>query len=371
MYYTSVRQSSRQIHYRMIETEKIVIGLTSFLITLTFFISTFGNGAILFVFAKDKKLRNSSTIFITNLAAVGVLQGAVLFPLLQIEMIVGKQIIGSSRIACLAREFLNEFITCANFYSLFLVALNRYCVVLLKHRYKRYFSPKKSAILIVVAWFISASYAAATSYIQVTSLKLQDFKCHSSLWYPRSMASLQFATYGVPFTLILSINVLLLIYFIQDKNGLPLPATFYSEGSMERRMAPGRKRRLTKNIRVLALTIVSFSSCHMVYFGCILLAMFTGKFVRLAYVTSVSLVCFGCIVHPYLYGYLNKRLKRPLRRILRRMRLFICRRKNNEALVAQVSSCSFTSSKISTLSRTTEGSFIDDELTRSKISNLN
>lgn len=356
----------------MIETAQIVVGLTSFLITFIFFISTLANGAIVFVFAKDKKLRNSSTIFIVNLAVVGVLQGAIVFPLLQLETIVGKRIIGTNSDACIGREFVNEFVTCASMYALLLVAVNRYGVVLLKHRYKRYFSTKKSTILVLFSWIISALYGVSTALLQMFSFKLQEFKCHYSLYYPKSMAALQFTVFGFPITLIFTISILLLIYFIQDRNGLPLPAKFYSEHSMERRMAPGKKRRLTKNIRVLALTVVSFSSCYMPYIGCILLAMFTGKFIRLAYVTSLSLVCFGCVIHPYLYGYLNKRLKRPLNRIIRRMRkTLLCRHNNREVLVSKVSSCSFTSSSISTLNRVTEGSFIDnDELTRSKMRNV-
>lgn len=356
-----------------LETTQIVVGLTSFLVAFIFFVSTFANGVIIFVFTKNKKLRNSSTIFIVNLAVVGLLQGAISFPLLQVEAIIGWRVVGQNYNACIGREFVNEFVTCSSLFALLLVAVNRYSVVLLKHKYSRYFSSKKAAILVIISWIISGLYGIATALLQMFSAKLQDFKCRSEeLSYPKSMAALQFTVFGLPITLIFTISILLLIYFVQDRKSLPFSEKLFSENSVEHRVAPGKKRRLTKNIRVLVLTLVTFSSCYMMFFCFVVLAMFTGRFPRLAYVTSVSLMCFGCIVHPYLYGYLNKRLKRSLNRLIKRMcRIPLCRRNNREVLVSKVSSCSLTSSSMTTLNSMTEGSFIDNyELTRSKLSKL-
>jgi hypothetical protein len=349
------------------DTSQIVVGITSFLLTFVFVISVVANGAILYVFVKDKKIRVASSIFIANLALSGIIQGAVLFPLVQIETMLGYHVIGSHSAACLVREFINELITCSSMYALLLVTVNRYSVILFKHKYIKFFSKRKSVIAVAITWFISLSFAVCITVNQATSSILEDFKCHSKYQYPRQIAALQFAVLGFPFTAFFAINGVLVTHFVQDRNNLRLPVEFYSKESMERRMAPSKKRRLTKNIRVLTLTIVSFSSCHVVYIGCLVLAMFTGKFIRVAYVTSISLVCFGCIVHPYLYGYLNKRLKRPLQRTSRRMRGFMpCSGRNRERLVAKISS-----SRLKILN--TSDCAIDDstvELTRSKIGNM-
>lgn len=355
------------------DTTQVIVGTSSFLLTFVFSISVFANGAILYVFVRDKKLRVASSIFIANLAFCGIVQGAVVFPLLQVEIMLGYLVIGSHRTACLLREFITELTTCSSLYALFLVAMNRYGVILFKHNYIKMFSKRNTTMIVAITWTISVIYAVSLTVYQSTSIILDEFKCHSACTFPREIAAAQFAVLGFPFTAFFAINGVLVAHFVQDRNNLQLPAEFYSKDSMYRRTIPSKRRRLTKNIRVLALTIVSFSSCYVIYIGCLVLAMFTGKFIRVAYITSMSLVCFGCIVHPYLYGYLNKRLKRPLQRTSRRMRGFLCcNKKSRERLIAKVSSISLTSSWLKVTNVNSE-SWMDEsisELTRSKISNM-
>ncbi|EDO32905.1 predicted protein [Nematostella vectensis] len=365
----------------MEDFQETIAAVTVFIMSLALLVSLPANIAILAVFYREPKVRVPSGIFVLNMAWTGVL-GAVVFVLLIPDLYMGVAIAASNPAACSAREFLNEMYSALTLFAVLLVTGNRYAVVVLKHRYQAYFTRCHCALYVGIAWLLALAYAAGLTITQSQNAAIGNFKCKLGFIYPESVAAVQLTFLGVLFILTIGITGALGMHFYSQRKVLPLPLNFYSKESIERRMAPGKERRIAKNLRVLTIALASILGCFGLQIGGLVLAVSTGRWLRMVYTCGVTCSYCACLIHPYLFGYLNRRLKQPMRRLCRRAcNAVFCTHSRTRKLTRVESSLSrmesgmprvesgfsFDSSKLRIIVSTDEPNESGVELTRSKM----
>ena len=130
-----------------ISVENIVIGVVLIILTITTIV---GNTIVLLAFALERKLRNTFTYYVANLAVTDLMVGATAMFFYAFDTMLGYWPFGE--FMCAVWIFFDYGMTFASVFTLVAISLDRYWAVNWSVHYRANNTKKKSAVVIFTVW---------------------------------------------------------------------------------------------------------------------------------------------------------------------------------------------------------------------------
>lgn len=278
-------------------------------------LSLVGNVLVCISVYRNPRLRTSTNLYIIALAISDLLSAIFVMPLAVGVLISGKWVFGQT--VCQMNAFLSLFVVYVSPVTMSLTAINRYLRMCKSdQQYKRFFSQRKSRVLLASAWMFVACY------ILIPRVKgLQGYH-----FVPGYAACL--TKHLSDFGKMVHYFIVVVLFFL-----LPLTVTIFSYRKVSRKIEEhnmgvalslqtqgGNATLSTHEVRIsrsLFIVVFTFMLCWIPAWVITILTRFGANIPR-----NVQLLCIFCLnlsntVNPFIYAGMNPLFKREFSRILR------------------------------------------------------
>ena len=267
-----------------------------------------GNFLTLLVMLLNRRLRTIPNVFVTSLAVSDFFIGAVTSGPLGIPVLVTSQWPFSDT-TCQFQGYIVIALAVASVHTLALMAVNRYFRIVKASKYRRYFTKKKTMIMILLSWFYSMCcplpYFLAGHKMVFHASK---FFCYPPINNP------VFLSYGVPLYIGIPTSIIFYCYLkifktVRSHNhNFHLPGNQASIANVEE----------IKVARTLFVIVVFFNLCWTPVFLIDIVDTILGRwtFPREVYVAYTFLANISSALNPFIYGVLNKNFRKDYLKLL-------------------------------------------------------
>ena len=165
----------------------LVLGLYVLILLLLFL----GNSLTLLVMLLNRRMRTIPNMFVASLAVSDVLLGLCSLVPFGIPVLVTSHWLFNDT-ACQFQGYITVALVVASIHTLVLMAVNRYYRIVKPAKYQRYFTKKKTLIMILVSWF--SSFCAPLPHVLsgakiVSSCQVLLLLCHRKKGIPTLWSS--------------------------------------------------------------------------------------------------------------------------------------------------------------------------------------
>jgi len=231
----------------------------------------FGNGMLIFIFAKHKSLRNvpNTFIFCLSIGDFMVICGAVPF----IAVIYATESWPFGEVICKLSEFLRDLSIGVSCFSLTVLSVDRYLAIAMVLKQMRHCRSKRMAYWVsAIIWLLAVGLAvpgAYTSHVMEyqTSNTTSVFVCYPFPiewidWYPRIMVMTKFCLlYAIPLIIISVSYAMLARHLMLSKRNNPANGGTFQPANYKQQLKSRAK--VAKLVLVfVAIFIVSFLPNH-------------------------------------------------------------------------------------------------------------
>ena len=296
-------QMSREFKSRS-KTKVILESGLYVLIVLFLFV---GNCLTLLVMMLNRRMRTIPNMFVASLAVSDLLIGVFSVAPLSIPILVTSH----WPFNCQFQGYVVGMLAGASIHTLVLMAVNRYYRIVKPTKYRRYFTKKKTLIIILVSWLYSI---CAPLIFVLSGNKIVFLPSKFFCFFPIKKGA--FVAYGIPLYIGIPTCVIVYCYFrifttVRNHNysNFRLPGNPISSVNVEE----------VKVARTLLIIVVFFNLCWVP----ILTIDFVDKisqrynFPSEVYVAYTFLATISSALNPLIYGVMNKSFRRNYLKVLR------------------------------------------------------
>jgi muscarinic acetylcholine receptor M3 len=129
--------------------------ILSSLATTASLITVCGNFLVMTAFFLDRQIRNPTNYFLLSLAISDFLIGLVSIPLLTLYLMIGKWPFG--QVICNLWLSLDYTVCLTSIYTVLFITIDRFCSVKMPAKYRKWRTPNKIIIMVLLTWFIPIS----------------------------------------------------------------------------------------------------------------------------------------------------------------------------------------------------------------------
>ena len=283
----------------------LVLGLYVLILLLLFL----GNSLTLLVMLLNRRMRTIPNMFVASLAVSDLLLGLCSFVPFGIPVLVTSHWLFNDT-ACQFQGYITIALVVASFYTLVLMAVNRYYRIVKPAKYQRYFTKKKTLIMILVSWF--SSFCAPLPHV-LSGIKIvfhpAKFFCYFVI---EKRAFLHYGSplyIGVPTCVIIYCYLRIFSTVRNHNRNLHPPNNLISSVNVED----------VKVARTIFLVVVFFNLC---WIPILTVNVLDDVFQRWIFPTEVYILnsflgTLSSAVNPLLYGVMNKSFRTNYLKLLR------------------------------------------------------
>ena len=287
---------------------KVRIALESGVFALILSLCSVGNSITLLIMVLNRRMRVlPANMFVASLAISD-------FSLAALSSLSGFLVLATSRwpfsdTTCQYQGYMAITLAVASMHTLALLALNRYFKIVSPKKYRRYFSKKKTTILIVLSWLYS--FCAPLPYV-ISGNKMvfhpSKFFCYLQIDSREFTTLLAIVYVGFP-TCIIFYCYLRIFKTVRNHNN------DFQNSSVGRNTVNVEE---IKVARTLFVIVVFFNLCWAPVFILDVADTIRGNwsFPREAYVAYSFLATISSALNPIIYGVLNKNFQKEYLKIL-------------------------------------------------------
>ena len=305
----------------------VIVVLESIIAVVFAILSIIGNSLIIAGFWKRKTLRTIPNRLVVNLSIVDILSAITTHPLLVSVVIEGGWRFGEE--ACKYQAILNSFLFITSHFSIALITLNRYFVIVRYKKYTEVFTKRSTRVFIAAIWVFSSLLASM-------HLAAQDkAKFHAKEAFciiskeKYSIASLTITIFGnIAFltTVFLNFAILKLVRLHRSRVFVSFNrSSFFAKIARHEAHRKAGKSQAIKRQGILANKNEEFYIARKVvivtclYTLCWLpqgimknASLANQDFSRKIWMVSTFCVQLSSVLNPVLYGLLNRKLKKAV-----------------------------------------------------------
>ena len=283
----------------------LVLGLYVLILLLLFL----GNSLTLLVMLLNRRMRTIPNMFVASLAVSDVLLGLCSFVPFGIPVLVTSHWLFNDT-ACQFQGYITIALVVASIHTLVLMAVNRYYRIVKPAKYQRYFTKKKTLIMILVSWF--SSFCAPLPHV-LSGIKIvfhpAKFFCYFVI---EKRAFLHYGSplyIGVPTCVIIYCYLRIFSTVRNHNRNLHPPNNLISSVNVED----------VKVARTIFLVVVFFNLC---WIPILTVNVLDDVFQRWIFPTEVYILnsflgTLSSAVNPLLYGVMNKSFRTNYLKLLR------------------------------------------------------
>ena len=281
---------------------KAILLLGGYVLSLLFLFV--GNCLTLLVMLLNRRMRTIPNMFVASLAVSDVLLGLCSLVPFGIPALVTSHWLFNDT-ACQFQGYITVALVVASIHTLVLMAVNRYYRIVKPAKYQRYFTKKKTLIMILVSWF--SSFCAPLPH--VLSGRKMVFICSFGI---ESRASTHFGYplyIGVPTCVIIYCYLRIFSTVRNHNRNVHLPGNPISSVNVEE----------VKVARTIFVVVVFFNLC---WIPVLTVNVLDHAFQRWIFPTDVYIFytllgTFSSAVNPLIYGVMNKSFRTNYLKLLR------------------------------------------------------
>ncbi|XP_070539366.1 probable G-protein coupled receptor 101 [Ptychodera flava] len=305
----------------------VEIALKVTLLIIEIFLSFFGNTLVLVVLYRNPKLMNIANKFVCNLLVADLFQSVVVIPFAIVSTVYSEWIYSESW--CKAVACFTHIFSFAAVYTIVIVSIDRYLAILHPLSYHSRMTPATCTNLIVFTWVIAVLQSTPPLY------GWGEFGWHASrstcsvLWYKTDNVSFSYTVYIALTTFILPVLIMLRGYWkifraaYRQNEIHPMPETNAGEINMNqpKQRINGQfrsKRRFKRDMKAAKVVFIVMGS-FIVSIGPYTVVNFLeshqkplGAWPTVLHTISLVLLFCQCCVHPCIYGYMHRSIRRDL-----------------------------------------------------------
>ena len=278
-------------------------------------LSLVGNVLVCISVYRNPRLRTTTNLYIIALAISDLLSAIFVMPLAAGVLISSRWPFGGT--VCQIHAFLSLFVVYVSPVTMALTAVNRYVRMCKSNQqYKRFFSQRKSCVVLASAWMFVACYILIPRF---TGLLIFDFEPGYAACLSKHLSK---------FSKMVHAFVVVVLFFI-----LPLTVTIFSYRKVSKKIREhntsvaqalqtrqGLNATLsTHEIRIsrsLFVVVFAFMLCWLPAWAITILTRVVGNIPR-----NVQLLCAFCLslsntINPFIYAGMNQLFRREFTRIL-------------------------------------------------------
>ena len=278
-----------------------------------------GNCLTLLFMMLNRRMRTIPNMFVASLAVSDLLIGVFIVAPLSIPTLVTSHW-PFNNTTCQFQGYVVGMLAAASIHTLVLMAVNRYYRIVKPTKYRRYFTKKKTLIIILVSWF----YSICAPLIYVFSGTRIVF-LPSKFFCFFLIEKGAFVAYGVPLYIGIPACVIVYCYFrifttVRNHNsnfhlsGNPISSVYVEE---------------VKVARTLLIIVVFFDLCWIPILAIDFVDTISQRYIfpSEVYVAYTFLATISSALNPLIYGVMNKSFRRNYLKVLR------CRHCRSQAVV--------------------------------------
>ena len=305
----------------------VLVVLESIIAVVFAILSIIGNTLIIAGFWKRKTLRTIPNLLVVNLSIVDILSAITTHPLLASVVIEGAWRFGDE--ACKYQAILNSFLFITSHFSIALITLNRYFVIVRYKKYTEVFTKRSTRVFVAAIWVFS-------SFLALTHFATQDkatFHAKEAFCIiskeNSSIASLIITAFGnIAFLISVFLNfaILKLVRLHRSRVSVSFNrSSFFAKGTRREVLWNAGKTRMDKKQGILANRNEEFYIARKVvivtslYTLCWLpqgimknASLAKQDFSRETWMASTFCMQLSSVLNPVLYGFLNRKLKKAV-----------------------------------------------------------
>ena len=283
----------------------LVLGLYVLILLLLFL----GNSLTLLVMLLNRRMRTIPNMFVASLAVSDVLLGLCSFVPFGIPVLVTSHWLFNDT-ACQFQGYITIALVVASIHTLVLMAVNRYYRIVKPAKYQRYFTKKKTLIMILVSWF--SSFCAPLPHV-LSGIKIVFHPAKFFCYFVIEKRA--FLHYGSP--LYIGVPTCVIIYCYSR--------IFSTVRNHNRNLHPPNNLISSVNVedvkvaRTIFLVVVFFNLCWIPILTVNVLDDVFQKWIfpTEVYILNSFLGTLSSAVNPLLYGVMNKSFRTNYLKLLR------------------------------------------------------
>lgn len=275
-----------------------------------------GNSLVCTAVYRNTRLQTKSNYYVASLAVLDMLQTVFGVVLVLPVLVLGRW--SFSDMVCQLEGGVTIVLATASIYTMMLIAINRYFIMLRTNLYRKYFTKKMILVSIPVSWVIACNFAVSYSS--------QGFRYafHPGKGICVFDVSYIPVTYGLLvgfFNVLLPFQIVsvcyLRIYFEVRKHKARVIDSSQS-GQQDRRISP-HDIKITKTLFV---TVCAFAVCWLPFFIIDMIGLWYGPHAlpRQLYMFYSFMAGGSSIVNPVIYGLMNRDFRREFGKTLHGLR---------------------------------------------------
>lgn len=298
-----------QISQKKLESRALVeIVLESILAGSVVFLAVFGNILTIYIVYKNRALRTSTNMFAVSLAVADMFMGLTVVMMALVVIIKSSWIFDSG--SCHFQSFMIVFCSSISLMTITMTSVNRFFKVVKNSLYQRYFTKKRTAIMIVCSWICGVVIAApvllpgATVFIPFKLVCFVDITKDEWKFYVVAAMST-----------VVVIPVLVVPYCYLR---IFLKVTYHQSNVFQSRQNTASLQEI-KITRMMFAIVLCFSICWTPAYiiNMIDCARATFTLHRAAYLIHSFGAGISCGINPILYGLMNPTFRREYMKVLR------------------------------------------------------
>lgn len=291
-------------------------------VVLVGLIGVCGNFLVLFVISLTPSLRTISNFYVASLSAMELLLSFFIWIFLPEVTVKGKWTFDDA--TCQFVGFTTAMLATGSIYSMALIAINRYFLMVKSNLHRKYFTKRNACISIAASWILAGNFPVSYMILGNT------FEFHPGKGvciFDVGKLNLAHAFVTGFFNIQLPYLAISYCYFkiykkVKEHNAsLRRPGRGNGSGSG----ISAKEIRVTK---LLFAIVLSYTICWTPFYVIDLLGVFLGQFFapRLIYVFYSIFVSSTTAISPVIYGVFNKELKGEILKFLKSKCCCMCRK---------------------------------------------
>ena len=303
-----------ELTLQLVTRSGAVIGVEFTLLFLVCLTGICGNFLVILAIAKTSSLRTTSNYYIASLSLQNLLLSVFIIAFVPAVAIHGSWTSGDA--ACQFLGFVTAMLATGSIYSMALIAINRYFIMLKSNLHRKYFTKWNVAVSIAISWILSCNFPL--SY----SLQQHRFDFHPGkgicIFDVSKLTAIDAAFAGV-FNIQLPYIVTSVCYSMIYRK------VTKHQARLQNRLEPGvtRNTRISAHdiriTKVLFSIVLAFTLCWVPFFVIDLLGVVYGQYFapRPVYIFYSVMAGSSTSVGPILYGVLNRDVKKEITNFLK------------------------------------------------------
>ena len=306
MNYTAQNQLSamlREFQSRSQAKAVLVLGLYVLILLLLFL----GNSLTLLAMFINRRMKTTPNMFVASLAVSDLSIGLFCSVPFCIPVLVTSQWPFNDA-ACQFQGYLLITLVCASIHTLVLMAVNRFYRIVKPAKYRRYFTKKKTLIMILVSWF-SSLCAPLPLVLSGSKMVFHPFKfiCYFAIRKIIYIGNLLYI--GIPNCIIIYCYFRIFTTVRTHNRNFHLPGNPISSVNVEE----------VKVARTIFVIVVFFNLCWIPVLAVEVVDNIFQKWIfpSEVYISYTLLATLSSAVNPVIYGLMNKSFRTNYWRVLR------------------------------------------------------